>query len=98
MTQELAYEHGTDHLILSSAVWTCNAPSVFQALMNDAFLEFLDDFVAVYLDDIMIYSKSEEEHLQNVETVSRNSRTTTCTESFRSIISMRLKCNSWVMW
>jgi Reverse transcriptase (RNA-dependent DNA polymerase) len=44
------------------------APSVFQALMNDVFWEFLDDFVMVYLDDIIIYSKSEEEHLQHVET------------------------------
>jgi hypothetical protein len=46
-----------------------NAPSVFQALTNDVFREFLDDFVMVYLDDIIIYSKSEEEHLQHVETV-----------------------------
>jgi uncharacterized protein YehS (DUF1456 family) len=46
-----------------------NAPSVLQALMNDVFREFLDDFVMVYLDDIIIYSKSEEEHLQLVETV-----------------------------
>jgi Reverse transcriptase (RNA-dependent DNA polymerase) len=44
-----------------------NAPSVFQALMNDVFREFLDDFVMVYLDEIIIYSKSEEEHLQHVE-------------------------------
>jgi Reverse transcriptase (RNA-dependent DNA polymerase)/RNase H-like domain found in reverse transcriptase len=46
-----------------------NAPSVFQALMNDVFWEFLDDFVIVYLDNIIIYSKSEEEHLQHVEKV-----------------------------
>jgi Reverse transcriptase (RNA-dependent DNA polymerase) len=45
------------------------APSVFQALMNDVFREFLDDFVMVYLDYIIIYSKSEGEHLQHVETV-----------------------------
>jgi Reverse transcriptase (RNA-dependent DNA polymerase) len=46
-----------------------NAPSVFQALMNDVFREFLYDFVMAYLDDIIIYSKSEGEHLQHVETV-----------------------------
>jgi Reverse transcriptase (RNA-dependent DNA polymerase) len=46
-----------------------NAPSVFQALMNDVFREFLDDLFMVYLDDIIIYSKSEEDHLQHVETV-----------------------------
>jgi Reverse transcriptase (RNA-dependent DNA polymerase) len=74
-----------------------NAPSVFQALLNDAFREFLDDFVMVCLDDINIYNKSEGEPLQHVEQCYRNSRTTTCTESFRSVISMRLKWNSWVM-
>jgi Reverse transcriptase (RNA-dependent DNA polymerase) len=46
-----------------------NAPSVFQAQMNDVFREFLDDFVMVSLDDIIIHSKSEEEHVQHVETV-----------------------------
>jgi Reverse transcriptase (RNA-dependent DNA polymerase) len=46
-----------------------NAPSVFQALMNYVFREFLEDFVMVYLDDINIYSKSEGEHLHHVETV-----------------------------
>jgi Reverse transcriptase (RNA-dependent DNA polymerase) len=44
-----------------------NAPSVFQALTNDVFREFLDDYDMVYLDDIIIYS--QEEHLQHVETV-----------------------------
>jgi Reverse transcriptase (RNA-dependent DNA polymerase) len=46
-----------------------NAPNVFQALMKDVFREFPDDFVMVYLDDIIIYSKSEEEHLQHAEPV-----------------------------
>jgi Reverse transcriptase (RNA-dependent DNA polymerase) len=42
---------------------------VFQALMNDVFRESLDHFVIAYLDDIIIYRKSEEEDLQHVETV-----------------------------
>jgi Reverse transcriptase (RNA-dependent DNA polymerase) len=46
-----------------------NAPMVFQALMNEVFREFLDEFVMIYMDDIIIYSKSEGEHLQHVETV-----------------------------
>jgi Reverse transcriptase (RNA-dependent DNA polymerase) len=45
-----------------------NVPSVFQALMNDVFREFLDEFVMACLDNIIIYSKSQEEHLQHVET------------------------------
>ena len=46
-----------------------NAPAVFQFLMNDILREFLDFFVVVYLDDILIYSNSEEEHIKHVKLV-----------------------------
>jgi hypothetical protein len=39
-----------------------NAPVVFMCLMNGVFREYLDKFVIVFLDDILVYSKSEEEH------------------------------------
>ena len=39
-----------------------NAPAKFQKLMNEIFHEELDECAIVYLDDILIYSKSEEEH------------------------------------
>ena len=46
-----------------------NAPATFQHLMNSIFQDFLDKFVIVYLDDIMIYSKTYEEHLEHLEKV-----------------------------
>ena len=39
-----------------------NAPSVFMSLMNGVFRTYLDQCVIVFLDDILIYSKTEEEH------------------------------------
>jgi hypothetical protein len=46
-----------------------NAPAVFQHMMNDIFREYLDHFVVIYLDDILIYSKNEEEHEHHVRLV-----------------------------
>src|SRR5215217_1468034 len=40
----------------------CNAPATFQAMMDNIFQDLLDQGVVVYLDDILIYSESREEH------------------------------------
>jgi hypothetical protein len=41
-----------------------NAPSYFMYLMNKVFMEYLDKFVVVFIDDILVYSTCEEEHLR----------------------------------
>ncbi|CAI7846088.1 unnamed protein product, partial [Closterium sp. NIES-53] len=46
-----------------------NAPATFMGLMNDIFRPFLDRFVIVFLDDILIFSKSLEEHAQHLHIV-----------------------------
>jgi hypothetical protein len=46
-----------------------NAPAIFYTLMNDIFWEWLDDFVIVYIDDILIYSGSLEEHAEHLRKV-----------------------------
>ena len=46
-----------------------NAPTIFQHLINDVFHEFLDYFVVVYLDDILVFSKNEKDHKNHVRLV-----------------------------
>jgi hypothetical protein len=38
-----------------------NAPSYFMYLVNKVFMEYLDKFVVVFIDDILVHSRSEEE-------------------------------------
>ena len=46
-----------------------NAPATFMDLMHRVFQPYLDKFVVVFVDDILIYSKSEEEHEGNLRIV-----------------------------
>jgi hypothetical protein len=46
-----------------------NAPNVFMCLINVIFREYLDNFFIVFLDDILIYSNSEEEHEKHLKMV-----------------------------
>jgi hypothetical protein len=47
----------------------CNAPTTFMHVMNDVFRPFLDEFVIVYLDDILIFSGAWDEHVRHVNQV-----------------------------
>jgi hypothetical protein len=49
-----------DFTVMSFGV--TNAPAYFMYMMNKVFMEYLDKFVMVFIDDILVYSRSEEEH------------------------------------
>ena len=46
-----------------------NAPAVFMCLMNNVMHKYLDKFVIVFIDDILIYSNSGEEHKEHLKIV-----------------------------
>ena len=57
--------HGLyEYLVMSFGL--TNAPAYFMYLMNSVFMPELDKFVMVFIDDILVYSKSEAEHTQHL--------------------------------
>jgi transposase InsO family protein len=46
-----------------------NAPSSFQRMMNLVLKEYIDNFCVVYIDDILIFSKTKEQHAKHVELI-----------------------------
>ena len=48
-----------------------NSPSAFQRMMDEIFKDYIDDFMLVYVDDLLIFSKTKEEHLKHLELVAK---------------------------
>jgi hypothetical protein len=49
-----------------------NAQAYFMNLMNKVFLEYLDRFIVVFIDDILIYSKNDSDHEEHLRMVLQN--------------------------
>jgi len=66
-----------------------NAPGVFMEYMNRIFHPFLDRFVVVFIDDILVYSKSEEEHAEHLRIV-------LCVLKENQLFAKLSKCEFWL--
>jgi hypothetical protein len=66
-----------------------NARAYFMYLMNKVFMEYLDKFVVVFIDDILIFSKTEEEHEKHLRLVLEKLRSNQLYAKFS-------KCEFWL--
>jgi hypothetical protein len=66
-----------------------NAPTYFMYLMNKVFMEYMDKFIVVFVDDILIFSKTEEEHEKHLRLVLEKLRSNQSYAKFN-------KCEFWL--
>ncbi|WVZ52559.1 LOW QUALITY PROTEIN: hypothetical protein U9M48_003607 [Paspalum notatum var. saurae] len=66
-----------------------NAPAFFMYMMNSVFMEYLDKFVVIFIDDILIYSKMEEEHEEHLRLVLQKLRE-------HKLYAKFSKCDFWI--
>jgi hypothetical protein len=66
-----------------------NALAYFMYLMNKVFMEYLDKFVIVFIDDILIFSKNEEEHDKHLHMVLQKLRE-------NQVYAKLNKCEIWL--
>jgi len=75
-----------------------NAPAMFKAFMNHIFRDMTDIFVVIYLDDILIFSNSLEDHQVPSDEFWNNCASMTCTPNPKSVCSTLRRSNSWDLW
>ena len=66
-----------------------NAPTAFMDLMNRVFRPYLDHFVVVFIDDILVYSKNEEENEHHLRIVLQTLRE-------KKLYAKLSKCDFWI--
>jgi DNA-binding MarR family transcriptional regulator len=66
-----------------------NAPAFFMHLMNKVFMDYLDTFVVIFIDDILVYSKSEAEHEKHLKLVLQRLRE-------HKLYAKLSKCEFWI--
>ena len=66
-----------------------SGPAAFMALMNRVFQPYLDKFVIVFIDDILVYSRSREEHEEHLQTVLQTLRD-------KQLYAKFSKCDFWL--
>jgi hypothetical protein len=66
-----------------------NAPAYFMNLMNKVFMEYLERFVVVFIDDILIYSKSDSDHEEHLRLVLQKLRD-------NQLYAKYSKCTFWI--
>jgi hypothetical protein len=76
-----------EYLVMSFGL--TNASTYFMYLMNSVFMPELDKFVVVFIDDILVYSKSEDEHTKHLHTVLQRLRNHRLYAKFS-------KCDFWL--
>ena len=66
-----------------------NAPTAFMDFMNRVFRPYLDQFVVVFIDDILVYSRDEQEHEQHLKIVLQTLRE-------KKLYAKLSKCDFWL--
>jgi hypothetical protein len=66
-----------------------NAPAYFMYLMNKVLMEFLDKFMVAFIDDILVFSKTEEEHAEHLRLVLQKLRE-------HKLYAKQSKCKFWL--
>jgi hypothetical protein len=84
-----------DYIVMSFG--QTNTPAIFMEAMNRMLHDYLDHFVVEFIDDILIYFKSEEEHERHLSFVLEDLRKNQFYAKMKKCVFGSRKCHFWVM-